>query len=97
MANGKCFCCNSDASVAYFQKGDIPYEMVLAGVNKSVGVGVKVDYPMMHKITVQPKILCKGCVLQNISKSFDSTDNYFKGGVASYAGDEQVVFITVNG
>jgi hypothetical protein len=89
MIDGKCAKCSRDASVAYFPRFSVPWEHVPGFWTLS-----KSPFPIIHKVTDKPVILCKACAFKEIEGSFRPSGNGFHYGVFTPEGDEEGIYIT---
>ena len=86
---GTCNRCSHEAQIAYFDRKSISWEKV------PVILGVRYDFPMIHKVTADPEKLCRNCAFDSIEKSLRTSVPGFENGVLSPMGNEEGIYITL--
>jgi hypothetical protein len=86
---GKCANCSSDTGVAYFNSYSISYERVPGYL------GGLFDYPMIHKVSDKPKILCRLCAFKEIEFAFRASNEGFREGVFTPKEGKEGIYVAV--
>ena len=86
---GTCNRCSAEAHIAYFDRNAISWEKI------TILPGVKYDFPMIHKVTTEPEILCRKCAFDGIEASLRSHPEGFTNGVLGPMGDHEGMYITL--
>lgn len=72
--SGRCGKCGGPANVAYFGSGSFRWE-------EAASTGEKWDLPRFEDMTVEPQILCRGCVANHLVYSLGNFHSQFQEGV----------------
>lgn len=86
---GKCQECSSDARAAYFDKYSLPYERVPGYL------GGLFNYPMIHKVTDKPRILCPACAFKEMEFTLRMAQESFGDGIFTPKEDEEGIYVAV--
>jgi hypothetical protein len=90
LIRGTCAECDQrQAEIAFFPREAIPWQRVPGYL------GAPFDYPMLHQIDADPRILCRGCAFGHIERSLRMPVRGFEDGIFAPSDDSEGIYLTV--